>query len=140
MATRIAGERGLTGISFASAGTGAWSGAAASEGSVLVGLERGLDLASHKSQPLTGELVKESDLILGMSDQHVQAAVELGGSGKSFLLDDYASSGVTAHAVVDPFGQHLAAYRESADDIHSKVALVVERLATGERAADDAAG
>ncbi|MGI8619941.1 MAG: low molecular weight protein arginine phosphatase [Gemmatimonadaceae bacterium] len=129
-ARKRAAARGIEDLSFASAGTGAWDGAGASEGAILVGMERGLDLSSHQAQRLTEELVRESDLILGLSDQHVAAVAELGGEGKNFLLDDFASEGKSANAVADPFGQHLAAYRATADDIERLVGLVVERIAT----------
>jgi protein-tyrosine-phosphatase len=130
-ARKLAAEKGLKDVTFASAGIGALGGAAASEGAMLVALERGLDLSSHQAQPLTPELVRESDLILGMSAHHVASAIALGGEGKSFLLDEYASNGKTSGSVSDPFGQHLNVYREAADDIDRHVALVVERLAAG---------
>jgi protein-tyrosine-phosphatase len=129
-ARQIAAERGMTGVVFSSAGTGAFGGAAASEGSVLVGIERGLDLASHSSQPLTRELVSNTDLILGLAESHVTAAIEMGGAGKTFLLDDYASLGKSSNGVLDPFGGDLAGYRDSADDIDRLVALAVERIAS----------
>lgn len=130
-ARKLASERGLEDVTFASAGTGAWEGASASEGAILVGLERGLDLSSHRSQPLTAERVRESDLILGLASHHVETVIALGGEGKSFLLDEYASSGVSSNDATDPFGQRIEAYRESADDIERQVALAVERLAAG---------
>ncbi len=130
-ARKLAAEKGLKDVAFASAGIGALGGGAASEGAMLVALERGLDLSSHQAQPLTAELVRESDLILGMSAQHVASAIALGGEGKSFLLDEYASNGKTLAPVADPFGQDIEAYREAADDIDRHVALAVERLAAG---------
>ena len=130
-ARKLAAEKGLKDVTFASAGTGAYAGAAASDGAMLVALERGLDLSSHQSRPLTPELVEESDLVLCMSEQHVAGAIAVGGEGKTFLLDDYASSGKTSSSVADPFGQHIEAYREAADDIDRQVAKAVERLAAG---------
>lgn len=130
-ARKLAATKGLRDITFASAGIGAYGGAAASEGAMLVALERGLDLSSHQAQPLTPELVHESDLILCMSEHHVESAIALGGAGKTFLLDEYASSGKTSSSVADPFGQHIEAYREAADDIGRQVAQAVERISTG---------
>lgn len=130
IARKLSAERGLEEVNFSSAGTGAFSGAPASDGSMLVGVERGLDLSSHRSRPLTRELVAESDLILGMSAEHVETTIELGGEGKTFLLDDFATNGKSALGVPDPFGQHLTAYRSSADDIERQVALAVERIAS----------
>lgn len=130
-ARKLAAEKGLNDLTFASAGIGAYGGAAASEGAMLVALERGLDLSSHQAQPLTPELVGESDLILCMSDHHVASAIALGGEGKTFLLGDYASRGETSSSVADPFGQDIGAYRETADDIDRQVARAVERISAG---------
>ena len=130
-ARKLAAEKGLKDVTFASAGTGAYGGAAASEGAMLVALERGLDLSSHQSRPLTPELVADSDLILCMSEHHVGDAIALGGAGKTFLLDDYASNGTTSSSVADPFGQHIEAYRDAADDIERQIVQAVERLAAG---------
>ena len=130
-ARKLAAEKGLKDATFASAGISAYGGAAASEGAMLVALERGLDLSSHHAQPLTPELVEESDLVLCMSEHHVASAIALGGEGKTFLLDEYASSGKTSSTVADPFGQHIEAYREAADDIDRQVTQAVERLAAG---------
>lgn len=128
-ARKLAAEKGLKGVTFASAGIGAYGGAAASEGAVLVALERGLDLSSHQARPLTPELVSESDLILCMSDHHVASAIALGGEGRTFLLDEYASGGKTASSVTDPFGHQIEAYRDAADDIDRQVAQAVDRIA-----------
>ncbi len=128
-ARKLGAARGVKDVTFASAGTGAWAGAGASEGAILVGMERGLDLSSHQAQPLTAELVRGSDLILGLSEQHVAAVLEFGGDGRTFLLDDFASEGTSANPVADPFGQDLEAYRASADDIERLVARAVERIA-----------
>lgn len=128
-ARKLAEERGMQDITFASAGTGAFAGTGASDGALLVGIERGLDLSSHRSRQLTRELVSESDLILGLSEHHVSMALELGGEGKTFLLDDFASDGRSSQPVSDPFGQNIEAYRDAADDIHRQVALAVKRIA-----------
>lgn len=134
-ARKVAAGRGLKDVEFSSAGTGAFGGAGASEGSILVGVERGLDLGSHRARPLTPELVEESDLILGLAEHHVSTAIALGGAGKAFLLDDFASGGASANPVADPYGQDLDAYRTSADAIEHAVALAVDRIAksTGAR-------
>lgn len=130
-ARKLAAEKGLNGVTFASAGIGAYGGAAASEGAMLVALERGLDLSAHRAQPLTPGLIAESDLILCMSEPHAASAIALGGGGKTFLLDEYASSGKTSSPVSDPFGQHIEAYREAANDIDRQVAQAIERISAG---------
>ena len=53
-----------------SAGTLAWDGAA-HHAAVAVLRERGVDLSSHASQPLTAALVVDADLVLAMARTHL---------------------------------------------------------------------
>jgi protein-tyrosine-phosphatase len=57
IARRIANERGLGESVIESAGTSAWDGQPASDGALLVGLERQLDLNEHRSRTITPALV-----------------------------------------------------------------------------------
>jgi len=114
---------------FSSAGTSAWDGAPASDGALLVGLERKLDLNAHRARVLSRELVQEADLILGMGVLHVERASVLGGDGKTFLLADYAERSSNGHTVSDPFGGDLDLYRSTADDLERLIGLAVSRIA-----------
>jgi protein-tyrosine-phosphatase len=127
MARQLAAERRLD-VIFASAGTSAWFGSPASDGSMLVGLERQLDLSAHRSRPLTRELVAEASLVLGMGSHHVAQAMALGGAGKAFLLADFATGKATGRSVHDPFGDDLAAYRQMADELDELIPQVIRRL------------
>lgn len=118
-----------TKATFASAGTSAWDGAPASDGALLVGLERHVDLNAHRARVLTRDIVAESDLILGMGVHHVERASVLGGDGKTFLLADYAERAESGHAIADPFGGDLDLYRSTADELERMVALVLVRIA-----------
>jgi protein-tyrosine-phosphatase len=128
IARRVAAERGLTDVEIASAGTGAWDGSGASEGALLVGLERGLDLNVHRSRLLTPELVAGSDLILAMGGSHLEQVEQLGGAGKAHLLTAYASNGGARRPVADPFGGELEQYRETFDDLEREIRLVFDRI------------
>lgn len=128
IARKIAIERGLVELDIASAGTSAWTGAAASDGALLVGLERRFDLSGHRSQQLSRALVKESDLIIAMSAHHLERAEALGGAGKSFLLTGYPDAGVAARAIDDPVGGNLDAYRATADELETEIRRVFDRL------------
>src|SRR5207249_1019450 len=83
--------RGLQEVEVASAGTSAWDGAPASDGALLVGMERNMDLSGHRAQSLNRDLVRDVDLILAMGPHHLERIEALGGSGKGFLLSDFAS-------------------------------------------------
>ena len=115
-----------------SAGTSAWDGAPASDGALLVGIERKLDVNAHRARQLSREIVDESDLVLAMGPHHVERIEALGGSGKVHLITDYAERTQDARAIVDPFGGGLEIYRSTADELERIVALVFDRIA-GER-------
>lgn len=128
----LAARRNISSVVFASAGTSAWEGAPASDGAILVGIERQLDLNTHRSRALTRELVEASDVILGMGAHHVERAIVLGGEGKSFLLSHYASNAADSSAIGDPFGGDLDLYRATADELERLIGLVVDRIARAE--------
>src|SRR4051812_21252322 len=107
IARKIAVERGLTELDVASAGTSAWESAPASDGALLVGMERGMDLNEHRAQTLTREMVQSADLILAMGPHHLERIEALGGEGRAFLLSDYASHGQSKRPINDPIGAEL---------------------------------
>ena len=134
IARSLAQERGLADITVGSAGTSAWSDAAASDGSLLIALEHGLDLGDHRARTLSPELVAHADLILAMGPHHLDRAEALGGTGKSLLLTSYAGGNESvARAVSDPFGGSLDVYRATFDELTREISAVLDRVG-GERA------
>jgi protein-tyrosine-phosphatase len=127
IAKRLASDAGRADIEVSSAGTHAWVGSPASDGAVLIGMERGLDLTGHRSRLLTREILDESDLILVMSPSHLARVRELSPKSNAHLLGGF-STGVESHEVQDPFGGDLAAYRETADDLERELAGLLERI------------
>ena len=128
IARRVAAERGLADVTFASAGTGAFEGSAASDGALLISMENGGDLSTHRSQPITRALVEASDLVLVMGDKHLARVEELGGTGKSWLLIDYASHGGNPRSVSDPFGGDLETYRATYGELEDAIRRALDRL------------
>lgn len=129
IARRLASDRGLTDLAFGSAGTAAWDGAPASDGALLVAMEREVDLSSHRARLLTRELVASSDLILAMGPHHLERIEALGGQGKAHLLSAYASRGRSDRSISDPFGGDLDIYRSAFDELDREVQHVVDRIA-----------
>lgn len=127
-ARKVIIERGLTEVDVSSAGTSAWDGAPASDGALLVGLERGIDISAHRAQTLTPDAVRDADLVLAMGPHHLERIEALGGTGRAFLLTDFASHGASARAVNDPIGGELAVYRATADELDREVRRVFDRI------------
>jgi protein arginine phosphatase len=111
-----------------SAGTGAWDGAPASEGSYLVSLEQGVDLSSHRARMLTKDLVREADLVLAMSRPHLARARELGAAGRAHLLGEYAGYQGPDAEIDDPFGGELEDFRHTLRRLESMMPAIVSRL------------
>lgn len=129
IARKVAIERGLPDVDVASAGTSAWEGAPASDGSLLVAMERHMDLGQHRATLLSRPLVDASDLVLAMGPHHLDRAEALGGAGKSFLLTDYASKGAIRRGITDPVGAELDVYRATADELEEEIRKVFDRIA-----------
>ena len=128
-------ERGED-VEIQSAGTGAWDGASASEGAYLISLENGLDLSPHRAALLTRDLVEQADLVLTMARHHRVRVEELGGSGKTFLLGEYAGEPAADAEVRDPFGSDLPVYRDTFTEIQRLVRAAVDRFVNSQSGSD----
>jgi protein-tyrosine-phosphatase len=128
MMRRLLVDRRVEGITVASAGTGAWAGAPASEGSYLVALEDGVDLSAHRARALTPDVAGSADLILTMSRSHRQRLSELGYGDRTFLLGEYAGRSGAAAEVDDPYGGSLTDYRDACTQLKELLGEVVQRL------------
>jgi protein-tyrosine-phosphatase len=134
LARKLLLDRGRADIVVASAGTSAGEGSPASEGAYLVGLEKGLDLADHSASFLTREIVTRADLILAMSQHHVDRSAALGGADKSHLLGTFAGRPLEDAEVEDPFGGTLEDYRVTYDQLATLIEDAVERILREQRA------
>jgi protein-tyrosine phosphatase len=101
------------GIVVMSAGIAAAPGCPPSSEAVQVMKDYGLDLTRHEAQPLTDQLVHHADLILTMTQSHLQSIVERWPSAAErtrVLMPNRAD-------VCDPIGQPIGAYRFCAEQI-----------------------
>ncbi len=100
-------------VQVASAGVNASYGQAASTYAVEALADLGIDISGHRSQPLTGQLVQDADLIFTMTRGHLDAleAYFPEAADKAFLVREFDPA---AHAgdldVPDPIGQSRAVY------------------------------
>ena len=136
IARAVAAERGLSDVVVESAGAAAnplppgmpMPEIGASDGALLVAMEHGIDLGAHRARPLTRDLVSGADLVLAMGERHLARVDELGGTGKAFLLTDFASNGERVRGVADPFGGDLRAYRTTFAELDREVRRALDRL------------
>lgn len=130
IARREAIGRGREDVEVASAGTSAWEGAPASDGALLVALERHVDLGEHSARQITPELVQSADLILTMGPHHLERVQALGGEGKAHVLTTFAHAPGDPSGVIDPFGGDLALYRATFDELQREIRRVFDALTT----------
>lgn len=119
-------------VSVSSAGTSAWDGSPASEGSYLVALERGLDLSNHRARMLTTSEVERADLILTVSLAHAGRVADLGGANRVHTLAAYGGRG-SDDEIPDPYGGEVEGYREMADILELLIPTIAERIARERR-------
>lgn len=129
IARRVIAGRGLADVSVSSAGTSAWDGAPASDGDMLIGIERKLDMNAHRARQLSPEIVDAASLVLAMGPHHLERVAALGGAGKAHLLTDFAEETGAGRAITDPFGGGLDLYRATADELERLIGLALDRLA-----------
>ena len=113
---------------MSSAGTSAWDGAPASDGSLLVALERQLDIGAHAARQLTATLVHDADLILTMGPHHLERVLALGGDGKAHVLTTFGNESGDPAGVSDPFGGDLEVYRATYEELHREIRRVFHAL------------
>ena len=117
--------RGLEDVTVESAGLGALVDEPASEHSVELMRERGLDISGHRAQQLTSELVTKADLILVMESGHrrVIDANEPTARGKVYRLGEWQDL-----EIPDPYRQPRDAFEAALEKIDTGIADWVERL------------
>jgi protein-tyrosine-phosphatase len=111
-------------LEIASAGLAAAPGEQASAQAINAMAELGLDLQSHRSQPVSASLVESADLILVMTEGHRNALL----NRWPHLADkiDLLSHG--QGEVSDPFGGSLATYQQCARQMQHYLTFWIEQL------------
>jgi tRNA threonylcarbamoyl adenosine modification protein (Sua5/YciO/YrdC/YwlC family) len=104
-----------TDIQVSSAGVMAVAGMGASEGTREVLVKEGIDVAAHRSQRVTQELVDQSDIILVMENAHEDRILQLAPEVKNrlFLLKEFAKINESNLDIPDPAGSSLEFYQET---------------------------
>ncbi|HVT26553.1 MAG TPA: L-threonylcarbamoyladenylate synthase [Lacipirellulaceae bacterium] len=105
------------GFSVISAGIAAAPGCPPATEAVQVMREHGIDLSRHEAQPLTDRLVRDADVIVAMTQSHMQSITDRwpqAADRTCLLLPDRTD-------LPDPLGQPVGAYRHCAAQIAEAV-------------------
>ncbi len=111
-----------------SAGVGAIDGQAASTHAVRALKELGIDLSSHRSRMLTGELIEQADYIFGMTHSHVDSVNLLypHAAEKTFLLREFDDTlDIFEKDISDPIGGSYEVYLNCRDQIEQGIASML---------------
>lgn len=126
LAHALAADDRFAGFKVLSAGTSAYPGDPASANSQVAMKKVGLDLADHRSRPLTSQLLDISDLVLTMTSGH-KDIIELQNPGLEvpvFRFREWMETG--SKEVPDPFGGSLHVYLETRDSLAEAIPSVVK--------------
>ena len=107
-----------------SAGVGAQDGQPPSENSVRAMQDLGIDITSQRSQMLTAELAAEADMIIGMTQGHVEMVNLMypQAADKTFMLREFDES-IPLHEreIADPIGGSYETYCLCRDQIREGI-------------------
>ena len=118
-------------IQVSSAGTDSWGSCPASLSALEIAKSTGIDLASHSSRKLTQEMLKQADLILAMSKNHLDHIQKLNqdSADKSFLLKAFPRrSEKESLWIRDPIGGTLEDYWNCFSDLRRNIDRIFQRL------------
>ena len=112
-----------------SAGLGAMDGYPPTNHSVEAMKEIGIDISHQRSRALTAELVRQADLILGMTHSHTDTVALLypQAAEKTFLLREFDDT-LEAYEkdIGDPIGSPYYVYAESRDQIEQGIVTLLK--------------
>jgi protein-tyrosine-phosphatase len=112
------------GVIVQSAGLSAMSGGCAAQEAVDVMAAMGLDCSAHESQPLTGQMVRNADVILTMTRSHRQAILSQwpeAGQRTELLAGDQSD-------IPDPIGGPPDVYQRCAEQLRGELEARVAKL------------
>ena len=123
-------EEPLNGLKVESAGVAAIPGEPPSAHSIAALNRINIDLTSHKSKPITQELIDNAFMILGMTDSHLDT-LEFNYNQNLpkhvFLFRGLMEPGETRQ-IPDPYGKNFDAYRECLDTMAEAIPSLIKYL------------
>jgi protein-tyrosine phosphatase len=113
------------GFTVESAGLGALVGYPASEFSIELMDELGVDITAHRARQIHPDMVREADLVLVMEAGHKRAIDDADATarGKVYRLGEWQDKDID-----DPYRQPKAAFADALEDIELGVASWVEKI------------
>jgi len=122
-------KRGIKHIQVSSAGTMAPHHMPPTNYAIITTVEKGVDIASHRSQPLTEDMAESADLILVMENSHKRFVKNLSplSREKTFLLKKFGKRGRSLE-VADPIGSDLEIYRTCCEEMENEILRILPEI------------
>ncbi|MBX7245582.1 MAG: hypothetical protein K1X53_08780 [Candidatus Sumerlaeaceae bacterium] len=126
--SKLLHQKGITYIDIKTAGVMTPTGLLPTPEVVQLLQEEGSDIRGHRSRPLSDDLIRRADLVLGMTPFHVQTAFRLteAARGKTFLLKEYAGREGKNVQIPDPMGGTLEIFKKVFSEIKASLQKLVE--------------
>lgn len=124
----------LRSIRVISAGVAAHAGEPVSANSVTAMKKVGLDIAAHRSQPLSKKILDEALMVLCMTESH-RSMIQLQASPppkQLYLFREFMPQSVDKE-IADPFGGPLRIYETARDEMVEAIPSLVEFIRTQSR-------
>ncbi len=122
-------ERNITHVEVRTAGVMTPTGLLPAQEAKQLLQEEGVDISRHRSRPLSEALIREADLILGMTPFHIQSAFRKceEARGKTFLLREYVGAEGKNTQIADPMGGTLEIFKKCFSQIRHALHALVEK-------------
>jgi protein-tyrosine phosphatase len=103
-----------------SAGTWVTRERGASQNSILVLADRGLDISDHQARGVSAQILAEADLILCMESGHAEALrVEFSeAADRIYMLSEMVGE---SYSIADPYGDERPAYERMAEEVETLI-------------------
>jgi protein-tyrosine-phosphatase len=131
-------DRDVKNLKVGSVGICGWEDMLASPFAIEVARLRGVDLSRHRSQQLTKKMVQEADLILAMSQEHINyiRRIDPKAGDKTHLLKIFLKSHPASNEdqnqgvlfIKDPIGGTLGDYERSFLEIEKEIKRIFPKL------------
>ncbi|MCP4650201.1 MAG: threonylcarbamoyl-AMP synthase [PVC group bacterium] len=117
-------------IKVTSAGVAAFDGMSASAEAVMVMQQQGVDISEHRAHMLTDEMIRESDYILVMSQDHKRQVLYMDPSSENrvFLLKEFAAQDNGNLNIPDPIGMEIRFYEQVLEVLQESIERLVLKI------------
>lgn len=128
------GQRGVDSVLVESAGTLAMEGAPPSRKAAMELQSHGIDITGHRARPLSGDMIKEADMVVVMELYHKEAVLSLAPEAldKVVMLGELAN-GNTGAEIPDPLGHDSAFFAKTFETINKAIEKLADELEKNSR-------